>query len=161
MFFPMAFSLSPMWATWLTKCDSACRFPLTKEHVIPKSLLPSRYTETKHNIIGLPGNLNHRRGVLKYVECEEEGVPVWPCRQCDNPLCPLMGRIVSDGFVPPSLYKPVIGASVLRSIMNDRDIADAVHEHVLDVGTALRWVRDGYEDLPDPVKSTFDLPGTY
>lgn len=72
-----------------------------------------------------------------------------------------MGRIVSEGFVPPTLYKPVVAASVLRSLMSDRDIADAVHEHVLDIGTALRWVQEGYEDLPDPVKSRFNLPDSY
>lgn len=155
------FALSPIWTTWLTKCNTACRFPLTKEHVIPKSLLPVRYTETPYNIIGLPADLNHRRGSLKYVESDEEGVPVWPCRQCDNPLCPLMGRIVSEGFVPPTLYKPVIAASVLRSLLVDRNIADAVHHNVLDIGTALRWTQEGYEDLPDPIKSQFHLPDCY
>lgn len=161
MLFTLGFTLSPIWAAWVTKCNTACRFPLTKEHVIPKSLLPSRYTETENNIIGLPANLNHRRGSLKYVESDEEGVPVWPCRQCDNPLCPLMGKIVSEGFVPPRLYQPVIAASILRSLMTDREIADAVHENVLDIGTALRWVNDGYDDLPDTLKSKFDLPNCY
>ena len=152
------FALHPMWAIWIARCNALCRFALTKEHVIPKSLLPPRYTEKDHNIIGLPANLNHRRGTLKYVESDEDGVPVWPCRQCDNPLCPLMGRIVSEGFVPPALYKPIIGASVLRSMADDHEIVDAVHHHVLEIGTALRWVKEGYDDLPDPIKSRFQLP---
>jgi hypothetical protein len=131
---------------------------MTREHVIPKSLLTSKVTEQRHNIIGLPANLNHYRGNKKYVESDEDGVPVWPCRQCTNPLCPLMGRIVSEGFVPPALYKPVIGASVLRSMYDNHDIVDAVHDNVLDLGTALRWTNEGYDDLPDTIKSIFSLP---
>ena len=154
-----AFALSPVWTWWLGRHNMICKqVRMTKEHVIPKSLLPHKIIDQKRNIIGMPELLNHKRGTLKYVDSDEEGIPVWPCRQCDNPLCPLMGKIVSDGFSPPALYKPVIGASVLRSMYDNLEIVDAVHDKVLDVGTAIHWVSEGYEELPGSIKSIFHLP---
>lgn len=67
-----------------------------------------------------------------------------------------MGKINRDGFTPPAIYKPIIGASVLRSLYTFPDIVDIVHTEVLDLGTALDWTNDGYEDLPKDIKEIFN-----
>ncbi len=149
------FALSPIWSSWLSNKQVPCRLVLTKEHVIPKSVLPSSITSKPHNVIGFPMRLNSRRSNNKYVESDKPGLPIWPCKECRNPGCPLIGRITTDGFVPPTLYKPVIGASILKSLYENQDIIHDVHYRVLDLGTALRWTNELFEDLPDEIKNEF------
>lgn len=147
--------MMPIWVQWLQNLGLPCRYTMTKEHVIPKSVLPRNITGQSHNIIGLPARLNHKRSNLKYVESQLPGRPVWPCKSCRNPSCRLMGKINQEGFTPPDIYKPVIGASILRSMYNNPFIVDVVHNDVLDLGLALQWTNGTYEDLPDYIKAVF------
>ena len=66
-----------------------------------------------------------------------------------------MGKLNKEGFTPPDIYKPVIAASVLRSMYNNPFIVEVVHNDVLDLGIALRWTNDSYESLPDSIKGLF------
>lgn len=148
-------TLSPIWATWLSSLDLPCRVHLNREHVIPRSILPRHITEQPHNIIGFPAHLNSKRSNYKYTESDKPGLPIWPCTTCRNPGCPLMGKLNKEGFTPPAIYKPVIGASILRSMYNNPEIVDVVHTQVLDLGLALKWTNNGYEDLPSSIKQIF------
>lgn len=148
-------SISPIWSAWLSSLDIPCRVQLNKEHVIPRSILPAYITEQSHNIIGFPAHLNSKRSNIKYTESNKPGLPIWPCKTCRNPSCPLMGKLNKEGFTPPAIYKPVIGASILRSMYNNPEIVDVVHNEVLDLGLALKWTNDGYEDLPEAIKNIF------
>jgi hypothetical protein len=150
------FVLSPVWSQWIKTQNFNCRVRLNKEHVIPRSLnLPSTITEAPNNIIGFPVHLNSRRANFKYTDSDKPGMPIWPCRECREPYCPLMGKLNKDGFTPPAIYKPIIGASILRSLYNHPDIVDIVHAEVLDLGTALDWTNNGYEELPENIKALF------
>jgi len=149
------FALSPIWTRWISSLDIPCRVHLNREHVIPRSKMPRYITEAPHNIIGFPVRLNHRRSNLKYTDSDKPGVPVWPCETCREPRCPLMGKLNKDGFTPPTIYKPVIAASILRSMYNHPEIAEFVHQEVLDIGIAMNWANDGYENLPLSIKDIF------
>lgn len=150
------FGLSPIWKEWLVSLNVPCRFHLNREHVIPRSIISDRsITEAPHNIIGFPSRLNSRRSNFKYTDSKKMGMPIWPCDNCRNPSCPLMGKLNKEGFTPPSIYKPIIGASVLRSLYNHPEVIELVHAEVLDIGIALEWTNNGYEDLPVPIKDVF------
>lgn len=154
---PTGFALSPIWREWILSLNLPCRVTLNREHIIPRSVISDRrITEAPHNIIGFPVRLNSRRSNMKYADSKLMGMPIWPCEDCRNPSCPLMGKINRDGFTPPAIYKPIIGASVLRSLYTFPDIVDIVHTEVLDLGTALDWTNDGYEDLPKDIKEIFN-----
>lgn len=147
--------MMPIWVQWLNSLQLPCKYEMTKEHVIPKSILPRNITSQSHNIIGLPARLNNKRSNLKYVESQLPGIPIWPCKECRNPSCRLMGKLNKEGFTPPDIYKPVIGASVLRSMYNNPFIVEVVHNDVLDLGLALEWTNGSYEGLPDDIKGLF------
>lgn len=133
-----------------------CRVTLNREHVIPRSIISDRsVTEAPHNIIGFPVKLNNKRANLRYTDSKKNGLSVWPCESCRNPSCPLMGKINRDGFTPPAIYKPIIGASILRSLYNHPEVIEIVHAEVLDLGLALDWTNNGYEDLPREIKDVF------
>lgn len=155
MVFAFTLSLSPIWAVWIASLQLPCKVQLNREHVIPKSKLPKYITEQHHNIIGFPAYLNHRRGNIKYTDSDKPGVPIWPCKTCKRTDCPFMAKLNKDGFTPPSIYKPVIGASILRSMYNHPEIVDIVHSEVLDIGIALSWTNQSYESLPSSIKDIF------
>lgn len=149
-------ALSNVWTDYLTSLDIPCRYHLNREHVIPRSIIHNRLiTEAPHNIIGFPARLNSKRSNFKYTDSKEAGIFVWPCDNCRNPSCPLLGKLNKDGFTPPAIYKPIIGASILRSLYNHPDVVDVVHSEVLDLGLALEWTNNGYEDLPATIKEIF------
>lgn len=153
-----AFALNPVWNSWVTSQHLPCqgRIRLNREHVIPRSLIHSKnITEATHNIIGFPVHLNSKRSNIRYTDSKKPGMPIWPCKTCREPHCPLMGKLNKDGFTPPAIYKPIIGASVMRSLYNHPEIVDIVHAEVLDLGLALEWTNNGYEDLPPAIKEIF------
>jgi hypothetical protein len=90
-----------------------------------------KITGQAHNIIGMPANLNHRRSNFKYVDSKQPGTPIWPCSRCREPGCRLLAKANSDGFTPPDLYKPVIGASILKTLYEHPEVIEVVHEKVL------------------------------
>jgi len=148
-------ALSPIWMAWISSLHLNCRVELNREHVIPRSKLPKYVTERPHNIIGFPTILNSKRGTLKYVDSKKPGMPIWPCKNCRSSTCKLMGKINKEGFTPPAIYKPVIGASVLRSMYTYPELTQFIHEEVLDMGLAMTWVNSSFEALPSPIKSVF------
>ena len=153
-----SFLLNPVWNTWISDMKLPCRFQLNKEHVIPRSIIHSRsITESPHNIIGFPVRLNHRRSNFRYTDSKKPGIPVWPCKTCREPHCPLLGKLNREGFTPPAIYKPIIAASILRSLFEHPEITDIVHTEVLDLGIALEWANEGYHQLPNRIKEIFDI----
>lgn len=153
--FAFTIALSPIWLSWLSSLRLGCRVKLNREHIIPRSLLPRKVTETVHNIIGFPDYLNSKRGTLKYCDSKKPGMPIWPCRNCKSSKCALMGKINKDGFTPPSIYKPIIGASVLRSMYNFPELTQILHNEVLDIGVAMSWVNSSFDGLPYEIKQIF------
>lgn len=136
-----------------TCCDVSNMY-INREHVIPRSVFP---LNTNINVIPFPGILNSARGNKRYVESIQDGKLVWPCHTCVNVHCPLIGVTSKNEFSPPLLYKPIIGASVLTSIIDAPELTYIVHTKVLDLSTALSWVNSSYEDLPNNIKNIFKV----
>lgn len=112
---------------------------LNREHVIPKSMLkghPARNEPT--NIIPFPARLNSARSNLPYTHIDK-GRPVWPCADCCEPHCPLVGFVNKNGFSPPPVYRPVIVKSVTLTMGKFPDIADMVEKDVLSRQTIDIW----------------------
>lgn len=135
-------------------CCNTSKMYINREHVIPKSVFP---LNTDINVIPYPGILNSARGNKRYVDSIENGERVWPCHTCFNVHCPLIGVTSKKEFSPPLLYKPIIGASVMRSIMDKPELTYTVHTKVLDLGIALSWINSSYEDLPQDIKNIFKV----
>lgn len=145
--------------TWLlqnTVCNPS-KFTLNREHVIPRSVTrtPS-ISNTDINVIPFPSRLNSARGNRRYDEFDGAS-PVWPCQDCYNPECPLLANRTRDSFSPPVIYRPIIAASILRTVYNNPGMVDVVHWNVIDMGLALKWVNDSYESLPDDIKEIFKV----
>lgn len=149
-------ALPSIWSKWLHNQNIPCHVILNREHVIPKSIIADRsVTEAHHNIIGFPNILNSRRSNVKYVDSKKVGLEIRPCLSCKSNDCPLLGKLNREGFTPPAIYKPIIAASVLRTLYNRPEVIDIVHAEVLDLGLAMDWANNGFEDLPPEIKSIF------
>lgn len=133
--------LSILWTAYLSSrlpCHPS-HLTWTREHVIPKSVIPGIAGDPR-NIIPLPREINNARGVLPYTDDFENGVIVRSCHQCPNPgHCIGSAVITPSGVNPPSAFKGPIARSVLYSVAQHPKLTEFIHENILDIDTAIKW----------------------
>lgn len=111
----------------------------SREHVIPKSILPRNITSDPRNILPLPKHLNNARSNLPYTNEWKDGYLV-RCSNCPNPgFCSGSMIINPSGANPPDAWKGPIARSVLYSVARYPHISDTVNDKVLNLKIALEW----------------------
>lgn len=113
----------------------------SKEHVIPKSILPNRVvTENPHNIIPMPRDLNTARSNKRYTVEWKDGYKKYACQNCPHPgYCRGSMVISPEGVHPPDYLKGPIARSVLYSVDTYPKYASLINDKVLSIDTAIRW----------------------
>lgn len=130
---------------WARYNDPCAHIQWTCEHVVPKSII--REHNDPHNLILLPGTLNHARSNYPYTNGVGNGTLLKPVHACPQKVCSckhLHGSLVVAGsgqrlFVPPDAFKGLIGRSVLKMKDLYPHHADLIHRRVLDLGVASVW----------------------
>lgn len=137
----MKFSiLSSVWTSYLAS-NLPCH-PLyvdwTREHVIPKSVLP--ISHNPRNIIPLPKQLNHARGNRPYTQESKDGYVTYACTKCVQPgFCRGSALVTPEGVNPPDTFKGPIARSVLYSAFRYPQFAEEINDKVLNLDTAIEW----------------------
>jgi len=150
----------PSIKTWLslyTTCNIQS-IDFNREHVIPRSIVrDNSISNTEINVIPFPSRINSARGNRKMIDQLDYGKRVWPCKDCSRTDCNLTATINGNEYTPPVAYKPILGASVMITLMKNPHLLETIHYQVLDLGTALTWVNSSYEQLPTDIKDAFKI----
>jgi len=133
--------LSSVWTAYL-----ASRLPChptyltwSREHVIPKSVIPSLANDPR-NIIPMPMVTNNARGNRPYTDDWENGSLVYACSNCPHPgFCAGAAVMTPSGLHPPNAFKGPIARSVLYSVGEHPKLSELINDRVLNIDTAIKW----------------------
>jgi endonuclease I len=115
----------------------------SREHVIPKSVVPNRnVTEDPRNIIPMPKLINNARSNRPYTEQWKDGFLKYSCSKCPHPgFCRASMVLTPLGAHPPDVLKGPIARSVLYSVGKHPKLLEVIDEKVLSIDTAIIWDR--------------------
>jgi len=140
--------LRSFWIERLEKTEPQCKnIVWTCEHVIPKSMI--REHNDLHNLILLPARINNARSNFKYIQgLGHDDIyksnltlkEVVSCGKLCDISCKMKAKSVSNKFfMPPDLFKGMIGRSVLQMTEKYPYHKNLVNKCVLDLGVASIW----------------------